>query len=102
VSTFPFQRSVTKACQFIRNFARKVILERQEAVLRGENTPPDILAHILSVAEKEPSITVEDLIDDFSTFFIAGLYFHLWHFFANLLGILVVCVIQNVPNLYFP
>ena len=74
MSTFPFQRSVIKACQFIRNFAGKVILERQEAVLQGENTPPDILAHILSVAEKEPSITVEDLIDDFITFFIAGMY----------------------------
>lgn len=102
MSTFPFQRSVTKACQFIRNFARKVILERQEAVLRGENTPPDILAHILSVAEKEPSITVEDLIDDFGTFFVAGLYFHLWHFFASLLSVLVVCVIQNALSLYFP
>ena len=76
MSTFPFQRSVTQACQFIRNFARKVIVERQEAVLRGETTPPDILAHILSVAEKEPSITVEDLIDDFATFFVAGMYFH--------------------------
>ena len=72
VSTFPFQRSVNEARQFIRNFARKVILERQEAVLQGEDTPPDILAHILSVAEKEPSITVEDLVDDFVTFFSAG------------------------------
>ena len=77
VSSFPFQRSVAKACQFIRNFARKVILERQEAVLRGENTPLDILAHILRVAEKEPSITVEDLIDDFTTFFVAGMSFSL-------------------------
>ena len=77
VSSFPFQRSVAKACQFIRNFARKVILERQEAVLRGENTPPDILAHILSVAEKEPSITVDDLIDDFTTFFVAGMSYSL-------------------------
>ena len=76
MSSFPFQRSVAKACQFIRNFARKVILERQEAVLRGEHAPRDILAHILSVAEKESSITVEDLIDDFTTFFVAGMYFH--------------------------
>ena len=75
VSTFPFQRSLNEARQFIRNFGKKVILERQEAVLRGEDTPPDILAHILSVAEKEPSITVEDLVDDFATFFIAGLSF---------------------------
>ena len=77
MSSFPFQRSVAKACQFIRDFARRVILERQEAVLQGDNTPPDILAHILSVAEKESSITVEDLIDDFTTFFIAGMSFSL-------------------------
>ena len=86
MSSFPFQRSVAKACQFIRNFARKVILERQEAVLRGENTPPDILAHILSVAQKEPSITVEDLIDDFTTFFIAGMYFHYQNLVFNSLS----------------
>ena len=72
VATFPFQRSVNEASKFIRNFGRKLILERQEVVSRGEDTPPDILAHILSVAEKEPSITVEDLVDDFVTFFIAG------------------------------
>lgn len=75
MSTFPFQRSVHEASEFIRNFGRKLILERQEAVLRGEDTPPDILAHILSVAEKEPSITVEDLVDDFATFFVAGVFF---------------------------
>ena len=74
VPTFPFQRGVNEASKFIRSFGRKVILERQEAVLRGEDTPPDILAHILSVAQKEPSITIEDLVDDFLTFFVAGVY----------------------------
>ncbi|XP_022782298.1 cholesterol 24-hydroxylase-like [Stylophora pistillata] len=72
VSTFADQRSVIEACQFIRNFGKKVILDRQEAVLRGENTPPDILTHILSVKEKQASITTEDLVDDFVTFFVAG------------------------------
>lgn len=72
VTTFPYQRSVIKAGKFIRDFGRKVILERQEAILRGEDTPPDILAHILSVKAKEPSITIEDMIDEFFTFFVAG------------------------------
>ena len=72
MSTFPFQKSVGEATRLIRNFGKKMICERQEAVLRGEDTPPDILAHILSVAEKESSITVDDLVDDFVTFFVAG------------------------------
>ena len=74
VSKFPFQRSVINAGKFLRNFGKKLILERQEAVLRGEDTPSDILAHILRVAEKESSITIEDLVDDFGTFFVAGVY----------------------------
>ena len=78
ISTFPFQRGVNEARQFLRNFGRKVILERQEAVLQGEDTPPDILAHILSVAEKEPSFSVEDMVDDFVTFFVAGTCIYLY------------------------
>ena len=72
MTTFPYQRSVIEAGKFIRDFGRKVILERQEAMLRGEDTPPDILAHILGVKAKEPSITIEDMADEFFTFFIAG------------------------------
>ncbi|XP_022799347.1 cholesterol 24-hydroxylase-like [Stylophora pistillata] len=65
-------RSVIEAGKFVRDFGRKVILERQEAMLRGEDTPPDIHAHILGVKAKEPSITMEDMVDEFFTFFIAG------------------------------
>ena len=73
ISTFPFQRSVSEAAKFIRNFGRKVIQERQEAVFRGDDTPHDILAHILKEAEGEPaSLTLEDLVDEFVTFFVAG------------------------------
>jgi len=72
VSTFPFQRSVSEAAKFIRDFGRKVIRERQEAVSRGDDTPQDILAHILRVAEEDSSLTLEDLVDEFVTFFVAG------------------------------
>ena len=72
VSTFPFQRSVSEAIKFIRNFGRKVIQERQEAMLRGDDTPHDILAYILGVAEMESSLTMDDLVDEFVTFFVAG------------------------------
>lgn len=72
MSTYAYQRSVIEAAKFIRNFGKKVILDRQGAVLQGEDTPLDILAHILSVKEKQSTITNEDLVDDFVTFFVAG------------------------------
>ena len=71
-STFPFQRRVSEAIKFIRNYGKKVIQERQEAILHGDDTPNDILAHILRVAEAEPTLTLENLLDEFVTFFIAG------------------------------
>lgn len=78
MSTYAYQRSVIEAAKFIRNFGRKVILDRQGAVLQGEDTPLDILAHILSVKEKQSSITNEDLVDDFVTFFVAGDCVHIY------------------------
>ncbi|XP_068683849.1 cholesterol 24-hydroxylase-like [Montipora foliosa] len=69
---FPFQRRVTQAAKYLRNYATKVIKERQKAMSNGDDFPSDILAHILSVAEAEPTLTLENLVDEFLTFFIAG------------------------------
>ena len=63
---------MSEAVNFIRNYGKKVIQERQEAILRGDDTPNDILAHILRVAEVEPTLTLENLVDEFLTFFVAG------------------------------
>ena len=63
---------MSEAVNFIRNYGKKVIQERQEAILRGDDTPNDILAHILRVAEAEPTLTLENLVDEFLTFFVAG------------------------------
>ena len=73
---FPSQSGLAEAIKFIREFAGNVIKERQEAVLREDETPNDILAHILKVAESESSLSFEDLIDQFVTFFFAGKIFH--------------------------
>ena len=72
----PSQSGLAEAIKFIREFAGNVIKERQEAVLRGDETPNDILAHILKVAESESSLSFEDLIDQFVTFFVAGKTFY--------------------------
>ena len=69
---FPFQRRVTQAAKYLRDYATKVIKERQKAMSNGDNFPSDILTHILSVAEAEPTLTLEHLVDEFLTFFIAG------------------------------
>ena len=60
-----------------------MIQERQEAILRGDDTPLDILAHILSMAESEPSLTLEDMVDEFVTFYVAG-QFHFFMYFNSL------------------
>ena len=65
VLQFPFQKSVSQATRFVRDYAKNVIQERQEAILCGDDTPLDILAHILSMAESEPSLTLEDMVDEF-------------------------------------
>ena len=60
-----------------------MIQERQEAISRGEDTPSDILDHILRVAEADSTLTLEYLVDEFVTFFFAGqscfaFFFHFW------------------------
>ena len=72
VLQFQFQKSVSQATRFVRDYAKNVIQERQEAILRGDDTPLDILAHILSMTESELSLTLEDMVDAFVTFYVTG------------------------------
>jgi len=88
---------VSEAARFIRDFGRKVIQERQEAVLRGDDTPQDILAHILRVAEEDPSLTLEDLVDEFVTFFVAG---QVAEEFVTLFGVLQVMLSHFTCGFY--
>ena len=74
VPFFPYYNSVRKSITFLRTFAEKVIRKRAEALENGDDTPPDILAHLLSEKSKNSHITMEDLVDDFLTLFIAGKY----------------------------
>ena len=82
VLQFPFQKSVSQATRFVRDYAKNVIQKRQKAFLRGDDTPLDILAHILSMAESEPSLTLEDMVDEFVTFYVAG-QFHFSVYFNS-------------------
>ena len=64
------QRSQIDAIKFIRSFARKCIAERLSAVQDGVST--DVLSHILKLPSDDSSITMEDLVDEFVTLFVAG------------------------------
>jgi len=72
VNQYPFQRRVIKAVQFLRETGRKVIEVRKNAMNKGEEVPDDILQHIIKQQEQNPDLAMEDLLDDFVTFFIAG------------------------------
>lgn len=72
ISMFPFQTSVIEAVKYIRSFAKQVIEERLLAMQNGEESPMDILDHILREARENPEVSMEDLVDNFVTFFIAG------------------------------
>jgi len=73
ISTFPFQNSVIEAVKYLRNFGKKVIEKRCSAIQNGEETPADILDHILKEAKENPDLDLDDLVDNFATFFIAGM-----------------------------
>ena len=71
-SEYPFQNSVIKAIKFLRSFATNVIEGRCLALKNGEETPKDILEHILNEAKENRDLDMDDLVDNFLTVFIAG------------------------------
>ena len=89
-------KSYKEAARAIRRIGRACILERIEVIKRGESFPNDLLTHMLEFASMAeiPSpesvfnsiiaklqysflglhqdVDLEDLIDDFTTFYTAG------------------------------
>lgn len=72
VSQYPYQRRVASAIQFLRETGKKVIDVRKSIIRRKEYVPNDILQRIIYQEEKIPGLGIEDMIDDFVIFFIAG------------------------------
>lgn len=65
-------REFKKHVRFLRNTGKEKILERIEMLKNQDpNLPNDILTDILK-ANKDDSLDIEMMIDDFITFFIAG------------------------------
>ncbi|XP_069591485.1 cholesterol 24-hydroxylase-like isoform X2 [Ranitomeya imitator] len=65
-------KEVRKSLDILRKEGKERILQRIKAIEDGEETPKDILTQILKSVELHDACTLEDLIDNFVTFFIAG------------------------------
>lgn len=67
-----FQKSVHESISFLRNLARECIQQRVEAIKNCRPLPNDILGMILQASQFDDSVSMEYLVDEFITFFIAG------------------------------
>ena len=63
-----------EAVQAIRQIGRDCIERRFKAIANKEEVPNDILTQIVRVASADKSIDIEDLVDDFASFYVAGEY----------------------------
>ncbi|KAK3738847.1 hypothetical protein QZH41_015061 [Actinostola sp. cb2023] len=67
--TFPYQNKVIKSIVYLRQFAQSVIEDR---VRLGDSEHKDVLAYLVSMSRANDDYKLEDIVDDFGTFFIAG------------------------------
>ncbi|KAK7907115.1 hypothetical protein WMY93_015727 [Mugilogobius chulae] len=70
-----FIKEVKEACRLLRTTGAQWINDRKRAMQNGENVPKDILTQIIKSAGEEENMSKEDeeiMLDNFSTFFIAG------------------------------
>ncbi|XP_792255.3 cholesterol 24-hydroxylase isoform X1 [Strongylocentrotus purpuratus] len=70
-----FRKEVKEACHLIREIGRDCILSRIEAKARGDATPQDILTYLLDASKElqgDQNFGLEEMIDEFVTFFVAG------------------------------
>ncbi|XP_041462631.1 cholesterol 24-hydroxylase-like [Lytechinus variegatus] len=70
-----FREESRDACRLLRQIGRDCILQRKEARARGDDVPRDILTYLLDASEElkgDQVFGLEEMIDEFVTFFIAG------------------------------
>lgn len=74
----------------LRMIGRDCIKTRIQMVETGEQVPNDILTHILQMASTKESVDIEELVDDFVTFYVAG-----QETTANLLSFALILTLQH-------
>ncbi|XP_073466673.1 cholesterol 24-hydroxylase-like isoform X3 [Aquarana catesbeiana] len=65
-------KDTQESLRFLRKTGRECIERRKKAIEDEEDIPLDILTQILKGAAQEDECDMEDLIDNFVTFFLAG------------------------------
>ena len=60
----------------IRQIGRECILQRFKAISNEEEVPNDILTQSVRVATSDKSVDIDDLVDDFVSFYVAGMLNH--------------------------
>lgn len=71
--TWPYQNEVIKKIRYLRQFAQQVIEKRiHDMNSQVDDNNKDILAHLISLNEGNMSYGMENMVDDFGVFFIAG------------------------------
>lgn len=71
--TWPYQNKVIKQIHYLRKFAQEVIEKRIQDMNSGVDVNyKDILAHLISLNEGNMNYGMENMVDDFGVFFIAG------------------------------
>lgn len=66
------RKNLSKCNGYLRDLAKKVILEKIEQLKNHEINPKNDLFTIFLDATRDDAIDLEIMIDDFITFFIAG------------------------------
>ena len=69
-----YQKNVQKSLSFLRNLARESIERRKEAMESCQPHANDIMGMILQASQLDRDVSMEDLVDEFITFFVAGKY----------------------------
>ncbi|KAL4630340.1 cholesterol 24-hydroxylase isoform X1 [Arapaima gigas] len=67
-----FIKDVKDAIKLLRRTGEECIAERKRVIQNGEEVPKDILTQILKSAEEDEHDDLEQMLDNFLTFFIAG------------------------------
>ena len=103
----PFAGSkYTDAAYKLRQIGRHCIEQRIKSIQNNEDVPHDILTQIISITQKEENIQIEDLVDDFVTFYSAGmtgssLSIHcLFHIYMYIKGFIVVLYLYWYRKMY--
>ncbi|KAJ8045530.1 Cholesterol 24-hydroxylase [Holothuria leucospilota] len=85
-----FRKKLKSDIRLLRNTGENLIRQRLQDQKEGKDLPKDILSYIIKTAMLEENFQLEEMVDEFMTFFVAG-----QETTGNLLAFTMICVGQN-------